>query len=218
VFGVTVLSNVSGQALRPYLAVLLMLVGVRILLRFARPLPPTQEDAASASGSMNTTIQYDRRGVKTAAFIGGITNGLIGAWGPIVTPFLLHRGVQPRYAIGCVNTAEILVASTAAFSLLAAVGSAGVNGSLVLALLIGGVAAAPIAAWAIRRVPARPMGVAVATLLLLTNAREIMAWVELGEPAIWLVYCAIVGVATYALFVYPHRVPRPTIAVQSTTT
>ena len=103
--------------------------------------------------------------------------------GPVVTPFLLHRGVHPRYAIGCVNTAEILVASTAAFSLVAAIGSSGVSGGLVMALLIGGVVAAPIAAWAIRLVPARPMGVAVATLLLLTNGRELMAWAKLGGPA-----------------------------------
>jgi uncharacterized membrane protein YfcA len=158
------------------------------------------------------TIQYDRRGVKTAAFVGGITNGLIGAWGPVVTPFLLHRSVRPRYAIGCVNTAEIVVASTAAFSLIASMGSSGVSGGLVLALLLGGVAAAPIAAWATRRVPTRPMGVAVATLLLLTNAREIMAWVKLGEPWVWLVYLGILATGAYAVFIYPQRAARAALA------
>lgn len=216
--GVTVLANVSGVTLRPYLAMLLVLIGVRILVRFAQPQPRTVNDVPPEPGGLKETIQYDRRGVKTAAFIGGITNGLIGAWGPIVTPFLLHRGVQPRYAIGCVNTAEILVAATAAFSLVAAIGSSGVSGGLVLALLIGGVAAAPIAAWAIRLVPARPLGVAVATLLLLTNAREIMAWAKLGGPAVWLVYGGILATATYALVIYPHRAPRPTIRLKDTTT
>jgi uncharacterized membrane protein YfcA len=213
-FGVTVLANVDGVTLRPYLAMLLALVGVRILVRFAQPQRATRHDLPTAPGE---TIHYDRRGVKTAAFIGGITNGLIGAWGPVVTPFLLHRDVHPRYAIGCANTAEILVASTAAFSLVTAIGSSGVSGRLVLALLIGGVAAAPIAAWAIRLVPARPMGVAVATLLLLTNGRELMAWAELGGPAVWLVYGAILATAAYALVIYPHRAPRPTIAVKNTT-
>ena len=41
------------------------------------------------------------------AATGGVTNGLVGAWGPVVTPFLLHRGVPPRISIGCVNTAEV---------------------------------------------------------------------------------------------------------------
>jgi uncharacterized membrane protein YfcA len=212
IFGVTVLSNVSGATLRPYLALLLTLVGVRILVRFAQPMPTTQKDISVAPGSLKMTIQYDRRGVKTAAFVGGITNGLIGAWGPVVTPFLLHRSVRPRYAIGCVNTAEIVVASTAAFSLIASMGSSGVSGGLVLALLLGGVAAAPIAAWATRRVPTRPMGVAVATLLLLTNAREIMAWVKLGEPWVWLVYLGILATGAYAVFIYPQRAARAALA------
>jgi uncharacterized membrane protein YfcA len=216
-FGVTVLANVSGVTLRPYLAMLLVLVGVRILVRFAQPQPVALTDIPLAPGDPKETIHYDRRGVKTAAFIGGITNGLIGAWGPVVTPFLLHRGVHPRYAIGCVNTAEILVASTAASSLVAAIGSSGVSGSLVLALLIGGVAAAPIAAWAIRLVPARPMGVAVGTLLLLTNGRDIMGWANLSGPAVWLVYGGILATAAYALVIYPQRRPRPPIAVKNTT-
>jgi uncharacterized membrane protein YfcA len=215
--GVTVLSNVSGATLRPYLAVLLSIVGVRILVRFAQPLPPTQKDLATWPGSLKKTIQYDPRGVKVAAFVGGITNGLIGAWGPVVTPFLLHRGVRPRYAIGCVNYAEIAVASTSAFSIVGAMGSAGVSGTLVLALLVGGVAAAPLAAWATRRVPARLMGIAVATLLLLTNAREIMAWASVGTPWVWLVYLGILATSAYAFFIYPQRTTRAAVQALSGT-
>jgi uncharacterized membrane protein YfcA len=215
--GVTVLSNVSGATLRPYLAMLLTLVGLRILVRFAQPLPPTQKDLATLPGSLKKTIQYDPRGVKVAAFVGGITNGLIGAWGPVVTPFLLHRGVRPRYAIGCVNSAEIAVASTSAFSIVGAMGSAGVSGTLVLALLVGGVAAAPLAAWATRRVPARPMGIAVATLLLMTNAREIMGWAGVVGSWTWAVYLAILATSAYALLIYPHRAAQPSVAALSGT-
>jgi uncharacterized membrane protein YfcA len=215
--GVTVLSNVSGATLRPYLAMLLTLVGLRILVRFAQPLPPIQKDLATSPGSLKKTIQYDPRGVKVAAFVGGITNGLIGAWGPVVTPFLLHRGVRPRYAIGCVNSAEIAVASTSAFSIVGAMGSAGVSGTLVLALLLGGVAAAPLAAWATRRVPARPMGIAVATLLLMTNAREIMAWASVGTPWMWVVYLGILATSAYALFIYPLRTTRAAVEALSGT-
>ena len=81
-FGVTVLATASGVTLRPYLAMLLVLVGVRILVRFSQPQPPTVNDLPPAPGSLKEAIRSDRRGVKTAAFIGGITNGLIGAWAP----------------------------------------------------------------------------------------------------------------------------------------
>jgi uncharacterized membrane protein YfcA len=215
--GVTVLSNVSGATLRPYLAMLLTLVGIRILVRFAQPMTPTQRDVVTAPDSLKKTIQYDPRGVKTAAFVGGITNGLIGAWGPVVTPFLLHRGVRPRYAIGCVNTAEIAVASTSAFSIIGAMGSAGVSGTLVLALLVGGVAAAPLAAWTTRRIPTRPMGIAVATLLLLTNAREVMAWANVGGFWVWVVYLGILATSAYALVIYPQRAARASCAALSNT-
>ena len=213
IVGVTVLSNVSGATLRPYLAMLLTLVGIRILVRFAQPMPPKQKDVAVGFGSLKKTIQYDPRGVKAAAFVGGITNGLIGAWGPVVTPFLLHRGVRPRYAIGCANSAEIAVASTSAFSIIGAMGSAEFNGMVVLALLLGGVVAAPVAAWATRRIPTRFMGVAVATLLLLTNAREIMAWGKVTGPWVWIVYLGILAVSAYALVLYPQRAARTPIAV-----
>jgi uncharacterized membrane protein YfcA len=203
VVGVTVLSSVNGATLRPYLAMLLTFVGLRILARFARPLPPTAKKAPSTeerSGG-RYELEYDRRGVKTAAFLGGITNGLIGAWGPVVTPFLLHRAVRPRFAIGCVNTAEVAVASASAFSLIASLGTAGVNGPVLAAMLVGGVVAAPVAAWCIRYVPARPMGIAVAGLLLLTNARDVIAWAGLTSGT-WIsaIYLGIVALVVIAFF------------------
>src|SRR5688572_10542963 len=174
--GVTVLSHVNGAVLKPILAVLLTLVGVRILIRFARPTGAKESVVTEADADADKMAPFDQRGLRVAALLGGVTNGMIGAWGPVVTPFLLHRGVRPRFAIGSVNTAEIAVASASAFSLLATLGRGGFNVAVVVAMLIGGVVAAPVAAWLIRYIPPRPMGVAVAGLLLLTNARELAAW------------------------------------------
>jgi uncharacterized membrane protein YfcA len=193
--GVYVLSSIDGRTLRPYLAMLLTVIGVRILVRFARPIPRAEKATVAVEGSQKRVLVFDRRGVKTAAFLGGITNGMIGAWGPVVTPFLLHRGVRPRYAIGCVNTAEVAVASASAFSLIASLGRAGINGPTVVAMLLGGVVAAPFAAWVIRHIPAGPMGVSVAGLLLLTNARDLMAWAGLrSDLGQWAVYGGILAV------------------------
>jgi uncharacterized membrane protein YfcA len=189
--GVTVLSNVAGATLRPVLAVLLTLIGLRILFRFARY---TAKVEGPESSDPDRMPEFDRRGVRVAALLGGVTNGMIGAWGPVVTPFLLHRGVKPRFAIGSVNTAEVFVASASAFSLIASMGRSGLNVGVVLAMLAGGVVAAPVAAWLIRHLPARPMGVAVAALLLITNARELAAWSGLSAgPWVWAVYLGVVG-------------------------
>jgi uncharacterized protein len=208
IVGVTVLSSINAAALRPVLAVLLTIIGLRILLKFAAPLPAKEKEAAVVPGT-RYALQYDHRGVKLAAFLGGITNGMIGAWGPVVTPFLLHRGLRPRFAIGSVNTAEIAVASASAFSLLASLGSAGLNYSMVVAMLVGGAIAAPVAAWMIRYVPPRPMGVAVAALLLLTNARDLIAFAGLKSgPWPWLVYAGILVLIAAVLVVYRARPER----------
>jgi len=196
VLGVTVLSSINGATLRPYLAMLLTIVGVRILVRFARPLAPRVRVQAGS-----TTLQYNPRGVKIAALVGGVTNGLIGAWGPVVTPFLLHRSVRPRFAIGSVNTAEVAVASTSAFSLIASLGTSGVSGTLLASMLVGGIVAAPVAAWLIRYVPARPTGIAVAGLLLLTNARDLVKWAGVPSgPWVWAIYLGIIAMVVFAFF------------------
>lgn len=191
--GVTVLANVDGDALRPVLAAMLMLVGLRILIRFSR-MAPGRPDGTESTGMSN------ERGVMVAATAGGVTNGLIGAWGPVVTPVLLHKGLAPRFAIGSVNTAEVAVATVSAGSLIATVGKGGLDIGVVIAMLTGGVLAAPIAAWVIRHLPTRGMGVAVSGLLLTTNARELSNWADLGLSR-WLVYGSIalvVGVAGFA--------------------
>ncbi len=68
------------------------------------------------------------------------------------------------------NTAEIAVALVASGTL---VGTEGVELGVVLAMLIGGVAASPLAAYVVRYIPPRLLGLAVSGLLLVTQSREL---------------------------------------------
>jgi uncharacterized membrane protein YfcA len=209
--GVTVLANVDGDRLKPYLAILLTLVGLRILLRFSRPVTVTGADADAPLDPSVTVPRYNASGVEIAAAAGGVTNGLVGAWGPVVTPFLLHRGLPPRFAIGSVNTAEVAVAAVAAASLLASLGGSELDAAVVAAMLAGGIIAAPLAAWMIRFVEPQPLGLAVGALLLLTNARELANWQDLGASR-WWVYAlvvAFVGAAALRARRLNRRVPSP---------
>lgn len=188
--GVTILASVDGDQLKPVLTVILLIMAGRILWRFSRALPPKSADQDRVAGE---SLKYDEKGTLLVAGAGGVTNGLVGAWGPVVTPFLLQRGVAPRYAIGSVNTAEVAVAVVASGSLLATVGGGGINLAVVLAMLAGGVLAAPIAAWSIKFIPARALGVAVGGLLFLTNIRELATYAGLGAER-WIAY-GLVAVA-----------------------
>jgi hypothetical protein len=187
--GTTVLVSVDGDDLRPILALVLLLVGLRILVRFSRPLPLRQDTEADVPE--DRLPRFNTSGVEVAAAAGGVTNGLVGAWGPVVTPFLLHRGLPPRFAIGSVNTAEIAVALVAAGSLVTSLGGEGLEVGVVLSMLAGGMVAAPIAAYVVRFLPARLLGLAVAGLLLFTQIRELAGSGDVGAER-WAAYGAIV--------------------------
>lgn len=191
--GVTVLASVDGDRLKPVLSMLLLVIAGRIVLRFSRPLPATTEGELGPSSGRGCP----GRTTAVVATAGGVTNGLVGAWGPVVTPYLLQRGLAPRYAIGSVNTAEVAVAVVASGSLLASVGGGGIDIAVVMAMLAGGVLAAPLAAWAIRFLPARALGVAVAGLLFVTNIRELTSTAPFGALR-WPAYGLAAATCAYA--------------------
>jgi uncharacterized membrane protein YfcA len=196
--GTSVLANVDGDDIRPILAILLMLVGLRILVRFSRALPANRDLRTDAERESRAP-EFNERGVEVAATAGGVTNGLVGAWGPVVTPFLLHRGLPPRFAIGSVNTAEVAVAFVSAASLLTSIGGEGLELGVLLAMLAGGVLAAPLAAYVVRFIPPRILGLAVAGLLLLTQSRELATWLDLGAGR-WIAYAIIPCVVVLAAY------------------
>lgn len=187
--GAVILSNVDGDAIRPILAILLMVIGVRILFRFSQALPQSRNRAEDEAKS-RIAPEFNETGVEIAATAGGVTNGLVGAWGPVVTPFLLHRGLPPRYAIGSVNTAEVAVAVVSAGTLITTLGRGGLDIGIVLAMLVGGVLAAPLAAYVVRYIPPRLLGLLVAGLLLLTQSRELATAYDFPGSR-WIAYLAI---------------------------
>lgn len=211
VVGTVILATVDGSALRPFLALLLLTVGLRILVRFSRPLP-----VASAAATTDRPLDgVDLRGVQIAGATGGLTNGLVGTWGPVVTPFLLHRGVPPRFAIGSVNTAEVAVAVVSVGAFLSTGGAEGLAAGVVIAMLLGGVAAAPLAAYVVRFLPPRLLGLAVAGLLLVTQTRELLTagWLPQAHGAIY----GTIAVGLLVAGVRPH-LPTRQLATQELAT
>ncbi len=211
--GTTVLVSVDGDDLRPVLALVLLLVGLRILLRFSRPLPMRPDTAGRVAD--DRLPAFDASGVEVAAAAGGVTNGLVGAWGPVVTPFLLHRGLPPRFAIGSVNTAEVAVAVVAAASLITSLGGEGLEVAVVLSMLAGGMVAAPIAAYVVRFLPARLLGLSVAGLLLFTQVRELAGTSDVGAER-WLAYGGIVVALALAAVRPRLALARRTVGYRST--
>ena len=195
ILGVGALSRIHSDDLKPVLAGLLCLVALRMLYRFVKG--PTRSALITEieanhhgrhRGSHADMPASELRMMSAAALIGGVTNGLVGAWGPVVTPAVMQsQSVEPRVAIGSTNIAEIAVAAVTSIALISSRGVSEVDPRLLVALLIGGVIAAPAAAWAVKVIPANSLGVAVGLLLLLTNAGTVAEAVDV--PAVmWGAY------------------------------
>lgn len=192
--GATVLSSISTETAAPWMAGILLALGLYLLLRFARPL--TQRRAA---------------GPLRSRFLGplGLVAGFVdatggGGWGPVATPSLLVSGrMEPRKVIGSVDTAEVIVAAAASVGFLIGLGSQGFVLPTVAALLIGGVIAAPVAAWLVRIMPAQLLGAAVGGLIVLTNTRTLIRAFDLdsavSRPAYTAVIAAWVLAAAFAV-------------------
>ncbi|MFC7456671.1 sulfite exporter TauE/SafE family protein [Brachybacterium sp. GCM10030267] len=163
--GATFLSSLDGAVAKPWVAGLLLLLGLYVLWRFLvlggrRPV----FKARPGSGML-----------VPMGLVGGTLDAVGGGgWGPVGTTTLLSSGrLEPRKVIGSIDTSEFLVAVGGSLGFLIALGSQGIEWAIAGALLAGGVIAAPIAAWLVRILPARVIGVAAGGLIVLTNVRTI---------------------------------------------
>jgi hypothetical protein len=107
--------------------------------------------------------------------------------------------MEPRKIIGTVDTSEFLVALSASIGFLFALTFAQVPWKVVVALLVGGVIAAPIAAYIVRILPARILGTAVGGIILITNMKTFLGAVGISGPLAVLIYVTIVAVWITAL-------------------
>ena len=199
--GATVLSSLSTETAAPVMAGILLAIGVYLLLRFAnRETPVTAERTHRPLPSKFLS--------PLGAFAGFIDATGGGGWGPVSTPALLVTDrVEPRKVIGSVDTSEFLVALSASVGFLFALGREGVNLPIAAALLVGGLIAAPLAAWLVRHLPPRMLGASVGGLLVLTNLRTLLSTFDVALDVRAISYGAVVVVwaAAVAVSYQKHR-------------
>jgi hypothetical protein len=91
--------------------------------------------------------------------------------------------------------------------------------TVVGALLLGGVIAAPIAAYIVRILPARILGTSVGGVILITNMKTFLGAVGVSGPLAILIYVAIVAVwiAALAFSIQVNRREKNGIATEPST-
>jgi len=169
VVGAYILSDLPGEKIKPLVALYLLIMGLVILRKawnhkHGKPSEIWPVPLAATGGFLDA--------------IGG------GGWGPIVTSTIVARGHEPRLTIGSVNAAEffVTVATCATFFLKQQV----FHWHAIVGLLIGGMTAAPLAAYLCRKLSTRLLMILVGTLIVLLSLRTI--YLALPEKSLlaWL--------------------------------
>lgn len=183
--GATFLASLPGDVAKPWVASLLLLLGAYVIWRFL------------ALGGRRPEF----KGRPSALFLApmGVFGGALdsiggGGWGPVGTTSLLSSGrLEPRKVVGSIDTSEFVVAVGGSLGFLMALGSQGIPWDYAIALLAGGVIAAPIAAWLVRHLPARVLGVAAGGLIVVTNSRTIAETVGVSGVGVAVVVLPLVA-------------------------
>lgn len=179
------LTSVPPEKAKPWVSALLLVMGLLIVWRAVRwkfaciaakgnekclHCPRGEQQDLPRNSSSKPLVKLGALG-----FLAAFVNGLTGAYGPIATSgvMLLEKG-QPRHAVGTVNFVEFFVATTVATTILVRQGLGQFPLSLMIALSLGGILVAPLAAYICRRLPARGLAFVMGSSLIALNFKAVM--------------------------------------------
>jgi uncharacterized protein len=183
--GAAFLSSLPGDKIKPFISIFLILLGIYILIRFLFFNHLSSKKQGSAISSKFLTPLGIAGGFFDA--VGG------GGWGPITAPVLIAKnGISPKKVIGTVDTSEFAIAVSATLGFILFLGVDHYQWQWVIAFMIGGVFAAPIAAWLVRIVPSYMLGVLVGGFIIFTNSMTIIKTVALPVSWATLAYALII--------------------------
>ncbi|UJW33975.1 sulfite exporter TauE/SafE family protein [Saccharothrix sp. AJ9571] len=193
VLGAYVLTSLSTEDATVWITLILLLLGLYVLIRFSFL-------------KLSKLITGTRPGAKFLAPL-GLVAGFVdatggGGWGPVATTTLLSSGrLEPRKVVGSVDTSEFIVALAASLGFLFTLSQEdNLNYTVVLGLMIGGIIAAPVAAWLVRHLPPRLLGALAGGLIVFTNARTLLKEFGAADWVYTVTYAAIVVLWAVGVF------------------
>ena len=158
VLGAYVLSNIDGGVIKPWIAIYLLAMGIRILFKAFRP--------------ANGISKVLRQRLPILGLFGGFLDAIGGGgWGPVVTTTMLANGEPPRKTIGSVNLTEFFVTFAEAVTFLLTLGT--FDWPVVVGLLLGGGLAAPVGALLTKKIPTRTMLLIVGLVVIFLQLRTL---------------------------------------------
>jgi len=157
VIGAYILSQIPGDRFKPVIAAYLLGMGVLIVIRVFRTVPPL------SVATHLTPLGF------FGAFIDAIGGG---GWGPVVASTLIARGNHARLTVGSVNAAEFFVTLAASVTFIVTMGLT--HWPIIVGLAVGGMVAAPLGAYTCTRIPHRPFMFLVGLLVIGLSIRTLI--------------------------------------------
>jgi siroheme synthase-like protein len=146
--------------IRPIMAAYTLILGIKILM--------------TAFRKISVRKKFSKHGW-LAGFGGFFDSFGGGGWGPIVTSTLITKGRTPRYVVGSVSLTEFFVTLASAFTFFTLIGVK--HWQVILALIIGGLIAAPIAARLNGKLPRKASFILLGIIVVVWSLRILVrAW------------------------------------------
>ncbi|MFX1342064.1 MAG: sulfite exporter TauE/SafE family protein [Promethearchaeota archaeon] len=165
IMGAYFLATLPSEFVSPIVAIILLILGIRIFLRFL-----WKKRILLYKG------EFSNRFLLVLGLIGGTVDAFGGGgWGPICTSTLVSANKkEPRVIIGSVNIAEFFTTVAIVITFGITVGFENFLWFITIPLIIGGIIAAPVAAYTCKRVSAYLLGTLVGTILIVLNSRTLI--------------------------------------------
>lgn len=143
-----------GKFIRPCIAAYTLILGVKFIMNAFREAKPKKKF----------------KHYRILALVGGFFDSFGGGgWGPIVTSTLVNNGRSHKYVVGSVSLTEFFVTLSSAFTFFTLIGVS--HWQTILALIIGGLVAAPIAARLAGKLPRRTSFMLLGALVIFWSVR-----------------------------------------------
>ncbi len=148
------LGDKYGNHLRPVIAVYTLFLGIKFILNAFR----------------QTKVAQKFKHYSLLATIGGFFDSFGGGgWGPIVTSTLINNGRSHKYVIGSVSLTEFFITLASAFTFFTMLGVS--HWQVIVALMIGGTIAAPLAAKLAGKIPKKTAYLLLGILVIFWSIR-----------------------------------------------
>jgi hypothetical protein len=157
ILGAYILTSIDGKVIKPFISGYLLIMGGVIISKALKKKTPKKKT----------------KNIVPLAAVGGFVDAIGGGgWGPVVASTLIGNGRDAKYTIGSVNLAEFFIALAGAGTFTVMMG---VNNFIItLGLLLGGVAAAPFAAYICTKIKPKTLMIMVGILIILLSIRTLL--------------------------------------------